>query len=434
LEHAYSQIEKADQDKRDEATIAGNGYMPLILSEKRGVRLGTRRELDLMLKHVRKGCCEDPVGVNEINIPLDPTDECSDLIRLRGTSQGESVNRLINKLTSEIGRQTAETADKRLWLRITRYNLEKDRILQKVLGLKKVRSMEWYLHQAVLAKHPNLSIYKGMEFPAEVPDNYDEPIGIQYGRYKNWRDVDVHIMQVDRIPLLETQPATPPASPATIAMGARITANINLAIAAAATTPPVFEAAPSVALTAVPNQQPDTWAYGPQQKWSRNLKPMPAYQVSVTNTYLFENTKFTPFQEDHFWKAVQQARTYNGGDNASSEKLDDTIQRIWNEKHIQLIRDDTVGIGLGGMIRIGHVKSILQKKGNEVIAARSGSNNPYPKQRRTLKREQIDTLTFSSARTWLVAMGRSIHSRLPKRKEEIMKHFDGKPAEYEFSP
>ena len=70
--------------------------MPLILSPKKGVRLGTRRQLDLMLAHVRRGCCEDPIGVDDINVALDPGADYPDYIRLRGTSQGESTNRLIN--------------------------------------------------------------------------------------------------------------------------------------------------------------------------------------------------------------------------------------------------------------------------------------------------------------------------------------------------
>ena len=57
LEEAYKRIEKVDQDKKAEATLLGEPYMPLILSSKKGVRVGTRKELDNMLKHVRRGCC-----------------------------------------------------------------------------------------------------------------------------------------------------------------------------------------------------------------------------------------------------------------------------------------------------------------------------------------------------------------------------------------
>jgi hypothetical protein len=183
LVDAYARIEKTDAQKKAEATARGNGYLPLILSAKQGVRLGTKKVLTNLLKHVDRGCCEDPFGIDEVNVALDPDAEYPDYVRIRGTSQGESSNRLINVLTNEIGRQTAETADKQLWLRVTRYNLRKDKTMQKVLGLKKIRSMEWFLHQALLSEHPNLSIYNDQEFPAE-PADYFEPIGVQYGRHK----------------------------------------------------------------------------------------------------------------------------------------------------------------------------------------------------------------------------------------------------------
>jgi hypothetical protein len=96
LESTFNLMERADQYKKNKAMLCGDGYMPLILSEKQSVRLGTRRELDNMLLHLRNGCCEDPVGVDEINVPLDPTETYPGYIHLCGTCQGESSNRLIN--------------------------------------------------------------------------------------------------------------------------------------------------------------------------------------------------------------------------------------------------------------------------------------------------------------------------------------------------
>ena len=137
LEEAWTKIEDEDKRLKAVATLKGEGYLPFILSCKQGVRLGTRGELDnSIMKHVRKGCCQDPFGLDEMNVALDPDAEYSDYIRLRGTSQGESTNKLINRMTKEVGRQSADTADKRLWLWVTRFNLAKDEVLKKVLGIK----------------------------------------------------------------------------------------------------------------------------------------------------------------------------------------------------------------------------------------------------------------------------------------------------------
>lgn len=165
------------------------GYLPFILSPKKGVRLGTRGELDNIIKHIQKGCCQDQFGLDAMNVALDPDAEYSDLIHLQGTSQGESTNQLINRMTKDVGRQSADTADKRMWLRVTRFNLSKDEKLRKVLGIKQVRSVEWYLHEAALKQLPALSVYKDIEFPPELPDGYFEPIGLEYSRYKDWNNV-----------------------------------------------------------------------------------------------------------------------------------------------------------------------------------------------------------------------------------------------------
>ena len=103
LEEAWTKIEDEDKRLKAVATLKGEGYLPFILSCKKGVRLGTRGELDNIMKHVRKGCCQDPFGLDEMNVALDPDAEYSDYIRLRGTSQGESTNKLINRMTKEVG-------------------------------------------------------------------------------------------------------------------------------------------------------------------------------------------------------------------------------------------------------------------------------------------------------------------------------------------
>ena len=93
-----------------------------------------------------------------------------------------------------------------------------------------------------------------------------------------------------------------------------------------------------------------------------------------------------------------------------------------------------ISIGLGGLIRTNHVKRILRSKGNEIRAAQSGGNNPHPKPRnRTLRKEQIATLSYKDAEPWLRAIGKPIRNSKPLRLAELMQHFEGKPDDYELS-
>ena len=200
--------------------------------------------------------------------------------------------------------------------------------------------------------------------------------------------------------------------------------------------PPVAAAATMSVTDSAISVQRQKQDYGPQKNWSRSLKPMTAHRVSVENTYLFQNVKFTSFQEEHFWKAVQDARTFNGGVQANAEQLPDMVVKFWNEKHYQRIGEG-FSVGLGGLIRRDHVKMLLRKKGNEIRAAQSGGNNPHPQpiaaMGRKLKRGDISSVSFREAGPWLTKIGKSLHSTLPKRKEELMKHFDGKPDDCELS-
>ena len=137
-----------------------------------------------------------------------------------------------------------------------------------------------------MTKHPNLSIYKDLEFPPELPDDYFEPIGIEYGRYKDWQDLQTLL---DTLPPLqvtqpESEPPTPPPdSPAMLQSQPNNdeSAATMAATAAVATIPPNIVASP-VAAAAVPNQS-GTQDYGPQNNYNRRLGPMTAYAVSAAN-------------------------------------------------------------------------------------------------------------------------------------------------------
>jgi nitrogenase subunit NifH len=60
LQRAYTTIENEDMKCKQEAELNNEGYMPLLQSSKQGVRRGTKHEIENILIHVRRGCCQDP--------------------------------------------------------------------------------------------------------------------------------------------------------------------------------------------------------------------------------------------------------------------------------------------------------------------------------------------------------------------------------------
>ena len=52
------------------------------------------------------------------------------------------------------------------------------------------------IHEALLEAHPRLSIFQGKKFPPKQKDSYDEPLGIEYGRFREWQRIDAAIMAV----------------------------------------------------------------------------------------------------------------------------------------------------------------------------------------------------------------------------------------------
>ena len=125
-----------------------------------------------------------------MNYRVDPSDNFSNLNWGRGTSDGESCNKIINKLCADLVRMTAELSDKKVWLRATQFNLNLDRKLSMVLQIDSPLSIDWWLHEALVQKSNVFSHYNKMQFPNELPNGYNEPhIGIQYGRCREIEDI-----------------------------------------------------------------------------------------------------------------------------------------------------------------------------------------------------------------------------------------------------
>jgi hypothetical protein len=165
IKDAFNKIQAKDLELKQEAKLRQEGYQSYILKPVRGVQWGTEKEIQNMLEHIDKGCAEFPLSMDEMNVAIDPDDAYSDQLRMQGTSTGESFNKQINHFVKFIGRQGADWADARMWLRVGRYNLQKDATPAKALKIRQPQTFEWYLHELLLGRMPNLSAYQNIEFP-----------------------------------------------------------------------------------------------------------------------------------------------------------------------------------------------------------------------------------------------------------------------------
>ena len=193
----WNELEVADQRMRSEAEATGHKYQSYILSPIPGKRRGGNWELENFIRHLEKGCCRDYFPPREMSYPMQPVVQGSnklvDLGRLRSTGGGESTNKQVNRASNNATRLSAELSDAKILLRITRLNLDKDRRLEHITG-EKARSPHWYRHEEIEKRqqcdHVLSPSTSPIVYPTELEHGYDEPIGIEFARHKNWESVD----------------------------------------------------------------------------------------------------------------------------------------------------------------------------------------------------------------------------------------------------
>ena len=169
--------------------------------------------------------------------------------------------------------------------------------------------------------------------------------------------------------------------------------------------------------------------YGPKGMWSKNHSPLTAYKVSVENQFLPESTKMNGFQDHYFWTAYEMARKFHGSGPAMADKLANSTAENWNLLHVKLIKEGTMVAGLGGMMRMTHARKIIRTKALVIQAAQAGGSNPYDQKpaastRKRLRKEGISTLSYADAVPFLRKIGRSVQNTAPKRRQQLMEHFN----------
>jgi hypothetical protein len=460
VEEAYANLVADDDALNVDAQLQGKGYLSYILKPIRGVCRGTKAEIDNMCCHIRKGCYTYPLPPEMMAHKINPEDEYSDLVRFASTSQGEATNKQINRLTKDIGQQGAERGNKRLWLRVTRYNLDKDARLAKLLGLQKPRSLEWYLHEALLQKHPCTfgDLFGGMLFPPQLPEGYFEPMGIDYGRYKEWDNIQMKIYEMEMgmhdeamLPIMDIEEATPPSTeeatinipvqqnlsqnPASPPQG--LQSNINSPRTPLPPTPQQQTDAsqqsevaavalqPSSGLSASP---PNGDFYSPQANWRRDLGVKT--RVSALNTYVSQSKPLSNVQRQYFWDIVSRVHELLRGSTYSDKEIAQEVARIWDRAHLSKQASDVIGVGLGGLLRPGHAEVLLKEKGHDIRKrpAQPPMLDPPAHQFKSLTREGIESLSTRAAIPWLKKIRQPLTTKTTEGRRQILrKYFEDNP-------
>ena len=66
---------------------------------------------------------------------------------------------------------------------MTSINLNKDEVYKNILGIEQPRTMDWYLHEGLVQRKQNLSLYNTIVFPI-IETGHKEPfVGTDYGKY-----------------------------------------------------------------------------------------------------------------------------------------------------------------------------------------------------------------------------------------------------------
>ena len=351
--------------------------------------------------------------MHEVNVALDPDNEHSLYWRDRGTSQGESCHRLINSMVAMIGRQSAELSDAKLWLRIIKYNLDKDEKLHKVQDPGKRRQWYWFLKEALHLKCPWMKCYDEYNFPPPLPEGCQEPIGILYQRYKLENKQEFS----DLIGSL-VDDKHPPDSPA----------------AAAAASPPVY---PVIVppIVASPNKRTSSGSvkskvYGSQGIWS-DRKSMSAQKVSLTNRYLDEGKKLTPKQERVFGLAINDAFEHYGLESRT-DNVAEHVAAYFNQAHVKAFNDKPNSTGLMGLMRQPHATALLKAKGIQLQINRL--TNAPEAVKRGLTKHKVPQLTYKDCIKWCKALGVPTKKTKPEMVADLEKLFDGKPANHHINP
>jgi len=404
IEAAFEKIKDLDEQYATDAERNGQPYRKYIIKEVPDKKAGTKKMVDNLVKHARRGCLSDPLPMEQMSIRIDPKDDESELLRLCGTSGGESNNKVTNRLVQNLGIQGPMLAYMKFMLRAYRWNLDKDEKLAKILGIDAPRKLEWYLHEKLKAYCIGYS-------KIVVPEEHDnavhsEPIGPFYGQYKEWQKIDdmikAGLINLRDIPaeasLAEAHQAVGSSSALTLStptLSTTTEATVAGTTAAATLSSPEdiapladvifqdYSQQTSATMASIPTEDiisaSETPTVANAAPWNQQLgragdTNLPAsncyrslggkQKKDVTKVYLNDKQELSKAQNWIFMDILNRIMNLHDGIQKplGVDSLSIGISEAWQNVHIQQMKQYPY-VGIGGLMRPNHAKKILYEKG-----------------------------------------------------------------------
>ena len=406
LEEAWSDLEQKDQALADQALLNGEHYVHYIKSAVPNYRRGTEYEVKNLISHLEKGCYADPLPIDQMNIPAKRAkkpkkDVLPNMLRLRGTSMGESSNKQVNNARNNATRLSAELADARILLRIARINRQKDAAVEHITGIAP-KPLLWYIQEAldkmaaeIAHLEPSARPFKYPSLLADEPGQ-SEPIGLEFSRTKCWNEIDGRIAASNyewnvlqgseaSSPAIETgsqgeQAAGSVLSPGSVSSPGNVSSPDSAPppsneSAGEATEP--LDLCPEIAAAAIEiaddfaaqNNPPPPEPQGSQRDdlahgattWNRPLGP----RAGRTHADMRASVPLNSFQVSRFGCIAQQAA--ESGTRKTTNQLAKHICNIWNAEHTELLAHRKAP-GLGGYLEISVAEAQLKGMANAAFA------------------------------------------------------------------
>jgi hypothetical protein len=198
--------------------------------------------------------------------------------------------------------------------------------------------------------------------------------------------------------------------------------------------------AATTAMPATTTTSPGDFGH-PKSVWSRKLGMMD--QVSALNTYLSESTPLTAVQRETFWQLAREAWVLFQGEANSPDLMAARLTKAWNSRHIWLLQGQN-SLGLGGLMRVGHVKAILKVQGYRLkevdmglrlsifVQARDKGTVTQPT-KAVLCQQDVHKLTHRDTEPWLRKLGKNLSKQKGDRLQTLHNYFDDKPDDHELT-
>jgi hypothetical protein len=337
----FRETELEDKRMQQECEAAKTSYQSYIMKPIKGKRRGGAWEMENFIRHLKKGCYRDYLPPKEMSYPKKKPNENSntmvDLGRFRSTGGGESSNKQVNGASNNATRLSSRLSDSKILLRIVRLDRDKDVKFQHVTG-EEPKEKFWFLHEEIDKRqrvmHMSNTSSTATKYPKEL-NGYDEPIGIEFARYRHWESID------------------------------RALHFENAKISQAVSVPPIPSPFASLPVVSQGFSAGNT-------TWNRkegNKTRSPPHKFSVREP-------LTSVQEAVLAEIVSNIQRYYASSTNTITSFAEKVVQIWNHDHFgRLGRRE---VGLGGVLPIDISRRRAIAMSNSAVASRDGPLQHVP--------------------------------------------------------